>query len=874
MSIAEPKMKTFTGRRRRLGTKRSVRIADRLARALIAAGGIGAVVAVLTVCFFLVWVAAPLFFPASLGPEKTLSVAWPIGDALRVGTDEYQSLGWAISADGSLRTFRIDDGAQLTEKQLFPTGPPSAWTFGPNGREGVFGFTDGAVRAVQLEFSTTFPTPADVPEEIRKTASDKAVAYQDGLLAVTSQGQLRLQTLGVKLTDLPVPADGARIELVDRSSPPSGTRVATLSDNHLTLYSQSRSSSLVASKAAGKLATAAIPYEPPTGHGKPRYLRLSGFGDNLYLIWEDGYLVRYDLRDPLQPRVAEQLDLLSEEGAQVKAVEFLPGKSTLAVGDSLGRVKAWFLSKPDDARTEDGATLVAAHEMTGPAAVTAIAPSARKRLIAVGYADGAVRVFHVTTDQQLVATTVIGGDARTSDTSASAPRLVHLSPKDDALATVGPAGFSRWTFDARYPEVSLAALFTPAWYEGYDEAKNVWQSSGGSDDFEPKLGMLPLIFGTLKATIYSLLFAVPIALFSAIYTSEFLHASARARIKPTIEMMASLPSVVLGFVAALVIAPLVESVLPAVLAAIMVTPLTLLLAAHLWQLLPQRVSLTLSRWRFPFIFATLPVGVLISIYVGPIVERLLFAGDLRAWLDNQAGTGIGGWIVMLLPMSALVVAIVVSRQINPFLRSRLRGASRGRWAVVELFKFLLATCATLGAAVAVGWLLDSLHLDPRGMVLGTYMQRNALVVGFVMGFAIIPIIYTVADDALATVPAHLRSASLGAGATPWQTAIRVIIPTAMSGLFSAVMIGLGRAVGETMIVLMAAGNTPIMDWNIFNGFQTLSANIATELPEAVQGSAHYRTLFVAALALFAITFVVNTIAEAVRLRFRRRAYEL
>jgi phosphate transport system permease protein len=96
----------------------------------------------------------------------------------------------------------------------------------------------------------------------------------------------------------------------------------------------------------------------------------------------------------------------------------------------------------------------------------------------------------------------------------------------------------------------------------------------------------------------------------------------------------------------------------------------------------------------------------------------------------------------------------------------------------------------------------------------------------------------------------------------------------MSGLFSAVMIGLGRAVGETMIVLMAAGNTPIMDWNIFNGFQTLSASIATELPEAVQGSAHYRTLFVAALALFVITFIVNTLAEAVRLRFRRRAYEL
>ena len=93
----------------------------------------------------------------------------------------------------------------------------------------------------------------------------------------------------------------------------------------------------------------------------------------------------------------------------------------------------------------------------------------------------------------------------------------------------------------------------------------------------------------------------------------------------------------------------------------------------------------------------------------------------------------------------------------------------------------------------------------------------------------------------------------------------------MSGLFSAVMIGLGRAVGETMIVLMATGNTPVMEMNVFNGFRTLSANIAVELPEAVQNSTHYRALFLAALVLFAMTFVVNTVAEIVRIRFRKRS---
>jgi phosphate transport system permease protein len=194
--------------------------------------------------------------------------------------------------------------------------------------------------------------------------------------------------------------------------------------------------------------------------------------------------------------------------------------------------------------------------------------------------------------------------------------------------------------------------------------------------------------------------------------------------------------------------------------------------------------------------------------------------------------------------------------------------------VAALVSFAVGVVATLAIAAAVAVLLDSLRLDTRGGIFGTYVQRNALVVAIGMSFAIIPLIFTLADDALSSVPDHLKSASLGAGATPWQTAVRVIVPSAASGLFSAVMIGLGRAVGETMIVLMAAGNTPLVSWNLFNGFQTLSAAIATELPEAARGTAHYRVLFLAALTLFAITFVVNSVAEVVRQRFRRRAYEL
>ena len=113
-----------------------------------------------------------------------------------------------------------------------------------------------------------------------------------------------------------------------------------------------------------------------------------------------------------------------------------------------------------------------------------------------------------------------------------------------------------------------------------------------------------------------------------------------------------------------------------------------------------------------------------------------------------------------------------------------------------------------------------------------FEQRNCVIIGIMMGFAVIPIIFTITEDALSSVPESLRSGSLALGASRWQSAWRIVLPTASAGIFSAVMIGFGRAIGETMIVTMATGNTPIMEMNIFSGMRTLSANIATELPEA------------------------------------------
>ena len=149
-----------------------------------------------------------------------------------------------------------------------------------------------------------------------------------------------------------------------------------------------------------------------------------------------------------------------------------------------------------------------------------------------------------------------------------------------------------------------------------------------------------------------------------------------------------------------------------------------------------------------------------------------------------------------------------------------------------------------------------------------YDQRNSIVVGLAMGFAVIPIIFTISEDAFSSVPQHLTAASLALGASRWQTATRVVLPTASPGIFSAVMVGFGRAVGETMIVLMATGNTPLLDWSPFNGMRTLSANIAVEVPEAPYGGTLYRVLFLSACVLFLMTFFVNTVAELVRQRLR------
>ena len=377
-----------------------------------------------------------------------------------------------------------------------------------------------------------------------------------------------------------------------------------------------------------------------------------------------------------------------------------------------------------------------------------------------------------------------------------------IGEKYDRLGFLDRTGtFHLYQLRDPHPQTGLKAYFGKIRYEDHGESEYVWQSTGGTDDFEPKLSMVPLLLGSIKGTFYALLFAVPIALLAALYTSQFLRPKWRDYVKPTMEIMASLPSVVLGFIAALWLAPLLDTRVPSLILVLLGIPGAALACGWLWGRLPQRV-----RTRIPagMEFLILSPIILITCYLcwmaGPLLEELLFVvinpdtgervADFRLWWPEFTGS--------------------------------------------------------------------------------TYTQRNSLVVGFIMGFAVIPVIFSIAEDSLSNVPASLSAGSLALGASRWQTAVNIVLPTASPGIISALMIGISRALGETMIVVMVTGNTPIMDFNIFSGMRALSANIVVEFPQAPFQGTLYRTLFLGALALFVMTFIINTLAEVLRQHLRNR----
>jgi len=456
----------------------------------------------------------------------------------------------------------------------------------------------------------------------------------------------------------------------------------------------------------------------------------------------------------------------------------LTGGTSIMVASDDGVVDQWFSVRDDkDARHMEK---IRSFEDVGD--LRELVPEASRKEFMLAGADGSVSVFHTTANQLVIRQPI-------ADTGL---QRLAVAPRSNALWALDDRDrLHFWRIKNDYPEVSWSALWSKVWYEGYDKPEYIWQSSSASNDFEPKLSLTPLTFGTLKAAFYAMLFAIPLAILGAIFTAYFMAPKMRQVVKPSIEIMEALPTVILGFLAGLWLAPLVESHLPGIFTIFLLLPAVVLLLSFIWMHLPEKLRRRIPEgWEALLLIPVVIGTVFLALWLSPLLELWWFDGDMPHWLKTELGIG--------------------------------------------------------------------------------YDQRNSLVVGLAMGFAVIPTIFSIAEDAIFSVPRHLTNGSLALGATSWQTLVRVVLLTASPGIFSGIMMGVGRAVGETMIVLMATGNTPVIDMSVFQGMRTLSANIAVEMPEAEVASTHYRVLFLAALVLFVFTFVFNTGAELVRQHLRRK----
>jgi len=335
---------------------------------------------------------------------------------------------------------------------------------------------------------------------------------------------------------------------------------------------------------------------------------------------------------------------------------------------------------------------------------------------------------------------------------------------------------------------TIKSLFSEVWYEGYAQPAYVWQTSSASENYETKFSIVPLIVGSLKASFLALFVAIPLALGAAIYTSYFADPSVRQYLKPTIEMLEAVPSVVIGFIAAVWMVPIAEEFLLSVILFIVSLPILLVTAA----LLQSRL-----------------------------------ANILEDKFDRR-------WEILVIVLAVVLLGLLC-------------------FSLSDVWRFMLFGAPDLG--------------EQSDTILN--ISKTTIVVAIALGVAISPSIYSLAEDALFEVPESIKQASFALGATRLQTLRRVIIAVAMPSILSAVMLGFGRAFGETMIVLMVTGNTPISDWNILEGLRSMTANLAIELQESNVNSSHFNTLFLTASILFIFTFIVNTAAEILRKRLRK-----
>ncbi len=722
---------------------------DRVARYGVAMGGVSVIFAIVLIFFYLLYVVLPLFYGAEVDTKSEYQ--YSANSASYLALNEYNDVALSVDMSGQVTFFAADTGKEILTPQLsLPEGSAITSFSSGDATTGIlsYGFDNGQVLLFKREYKISYP------DDKRKITP--FISYP--------LGQESIQ----------VDPKGRRVSLLSVQSNDEQSSFAALTENNsLVLQSTIREQDFLDEDAF--TLTTQIGEIDLSEFGEITHMEMDIDQRELYIVNRKGFIAYYDIQNIEQARLIQQIKAVPH-GVDITTLEFLTGGISILVGRSDGQIDQWF-----PVRGEDNNTIL--HNVRSfkeqSAAIIQIEPEyARKGFIALDQ-TGDFGIYHTTAHRTLLVEPL----------SDHANVKMALSPRANGLLSLAIDGKAKLlVIDNEHPEVSWHSLWQEVWYESRDKPEYIWQSSSASNDFEPKLSLSPLTFGTIKAAFYAMMVAVPLAIMGAIFTAYFMSPKMRTLVKPTIEIMEALPTVILGFLAGLWLAPIVEGNLPGVFSILVLLPIMTILTAWLWTKLPAVIRERIpDGWEAAILIPIVILVGVVSMLASPTLELWLFNGDMPRWLDE---VGIG------------------------------------------------------------------------------FDQRNSLVVGLVMGFAVIPTIFSITEDAIFGVPKHLTIGSLALGATPWQTLTRVVLLTASPGIFSAVMIGLGRAVGETMIVLMATGNTPIMDFNIFEGFRALSANIAVEMPEAEVASSHYRVLFLAALVLFMATFIFNTVAEVVRQRLR------
>ncbi|MDM8348573.1 ABC transporter permease subunit [Pseudomonas sp. sp1636] len=728
--------------------KRRLRaLKDRLARWAVSIGGLAVLGAITLIFFYLGYIVLPMFQGAELAARQPLQPAWlaQAGQPLLMAVEEQNRVAMRLNDRGQVQFFDAESMALLNVATLpLPADSRvvSVAQDQPGSNRVALGLSNGQV----LVFEHAYPV--SYPNDVKTITPRIEYPFGEAAISLDEQGRA-LDHIGVSL-------NGGTLLLAGSSG------------SELQVLSLGREENLMTGEVSLSEERIVLPQiaEPI------KALIVDPRHQWLYVINGRATADVFSLRTKA---LNGRYKLLSDGATDVTHATALLGGISLMIGDSKGAIQQWFM-----VRDEDGKQYLKSIRrfQMGNSAITQILPEERRKGFMALDASGNLGIFHSTAHRTLLVEPVAAGAA-----------LAGLSPRADRVLLEAQGQLQRLLIDNPHPEVSWSSLWGKVWYENYDQPDYIWQSTSASTDNEPKLSLAPLAFGTLKAAFYAMLLAAPLAIAAAIYTAYFMAPAMRGKIKPVIELMEALPTVILGFFAGLFLAPYVEGHLPGIFSLLIFTPIGILLAGFAWSRLPESVRLCVpDGWEAALLIPVILLVGVVSLGMSGHLEVWLFEGNMRSWLSNDLGI--------------------------PF------------------------------------------------------DQRNALVVGLAMGFAVIPTIYSIAEDAVFSVPKSLTFGSLALGATPWQTLTRVVILTASPGIFSAVMIGMGRAVGETMIVLMATGNTAIMDMNIFEGLRTLAANVAVEMPESAVGGTHYRVLFLSALVLLTFTFVMNTLAELVRQRLR------